>query len=170
MLNRILGRKSWQTHGLKTSLLNIGDFWIRTFIVIFVAKHFKSQRMFSMQSNHIYLAVARWLLLSIVYCFKKAMLFFFSLQTGRLLLWLYSWVVLPSFSLHSWWVWFPSAWDLEGASIDLLLSCFLQQVNIFITFKPVLKFHEPFYHPPLSWRSNMWLLYLSTGWEAFVIF
>lgn len=98
------------------------------------------------------------------------MLFFFSLQTGRLLLWLYSWVVLPSFSLHSWWVWFPSAWDLEGASIDLLLSCFLQQVNIFITFKPVLKFHEPFYHLPLSWRSNMWLLYLPTGWEAFVIF
>ena len=56
------------------------------------------------------------------------MLFLFSLQTGRLLLWLYSWVVLPSFSLHSWWVWFPSAWDLEDASIDLLLSCFLQQL------------------------------------------
>lgn len=51
-----------------------------------------------------------------------------SAAIGRLLLWLYSWAVLPSFSLHSWWVWFLSAWDLEGASTDLSLSCFLQQL------------------------------------------
>lgn len=84
--------------------------------------------------------------------------FVFTFQIGRLLLWLYSWAVLPSFSLHSWWVWFRSAWDREGASTDLLLSCFLQQVNRFITFKPALKIHEPVYHSPFSCISMCLLL------------